>query len=266
MGVSSKIKERIPRLAKLKYRNAKRVRLADILLALIMLLLGVVTIVFSHHISKYLHWVVGSILWLSAILLFFIYFHYKEFVDSKNGEYMLAWFLIVIGVLVVSVPSRSIIAISVAWGIWSIIKSVRELNEEIQLIRERKKVFFKTLFSLFELVMGTILLMELTDEAIGHHVIILGVSFISHGIKDLNAVFSKDYDKMETVASMRDGFVNVMTKASHAVDKMTSAMSSKSKDVTPEEEKAYDDVDSENALKSEQNEGDTQNKNETTGK
>lgn len=228
MGVADKASEYIPHLGRLSSRRAKGVRALDIVVALLMIILGAVTIFFSKSISHYLHWIVGVILWGISLMLFVLYFHYKEYVNPRNGEYMLAWFLLVAGILIVSVPSRSIVVISVIWGLWSIVKSVRELNEQIQLKRQHKRILFKTLISLFELVMGTILLMELTDEAIGHHVVILGISFISHGIQDLNAVFSRDYDNLERVAAMREGLLSVVKRASKAANRVADATSARS--------------------------------------
>ncbi len=225
-----KVNLNIPKLKKLKLKKAKQSRNVDILIALMMIALGMVTIIFYHHISVYLHLVVGALLIIFATVIFYRYFHLKEFSNPANGDFMVACIMIVISVLVMSVPKRSILAISVIWGLWSVLKGVKELNEDIQFKLQGRKIFWKVALTLFEIVMGTILLMELTSDAIGHHVIVLGISFLSHGLKDLNAVFNKDYDKVETASEMKASFLTVVDKAAHAMDKVTHVMDDNSEE------------------------------------
>lgn len=169
-------------------------RIVEILLAVCMLVLGCVACLFSHEIAESLHYIIGGLMLAAGMLLCIRYFLHKEYLDSGNVQFVLGLIGLVLGVLIVSVPARSLVFISVVWGAWSVVKAIHELNELVQKRLQGEPIFFKTIFSIAELVLGTVLLMELT-EAIGHHVILLGCSFISHGLRNLGALFERPKER-----------------------------------------------------------------------
>ncbi len=152
------------------------------LMAVAFLILGVGAVCFSSEVATYIHIIIGVTLMGSGLFLGSKYFFRKLYSDPTNIYFVMGMLAIVLGILTVSVPGRSLVAISVIWGAWSVLKAIHELNQLVQVRLHGGHVILKALSSVVELVFGMVLLMELT-EAIGHHVIILGISFLSHGVR-----------------------------------------------------------------------------------
>lgn len=157
--------------------------------ALLFIALGAAACVFSDSIATSFHYYAGSVVGFVGIIIIFIYFKRKEYTEPYNNHFIIGAVNVVIAILIIAVPDRSMKFICVIWGAWSVLKAIFELNRLLQLkFNENKRILIKSIFAILELVLGVVLLLELTN-ALGHHIILLGMSFITGGMKVLVSLY-----------------------------------------------------------------------------
>ena len=151
-------------------------------LGILSMLLGAFFCWQTEHIAEHIHLYAGAALVLNGIVFAFLFFWRKEYYNSKSRTLQIGLLLIAAGTVILCTPHDSKLVICIIWGIFSIVKAVLEIDH---LVKERSyemRVWVQAAFSLTELVLGIILLLELT-HGISHHVLLLGVSWVVDGIE-----------------------------------------------------------------------------------
>ena len=156
--------------------------------ALLFLAIGILACVFSHRILHLFHYLVSGLLFFTGGVELYLYFSWKNYLDPQNPQFKIGVLTLVAAILIFLVPERSLVFICVVWGSLSILKAVNEWNRLIQQKLQGERIFLPAFVSLVELVLGIILILELTN-AIGHHIVWLGISIINMGVNSLLSFF-----------------------------------------------------------------------------
>ncbi len=141
---------------------------------------GIALVSFSQYLDSYFHYILGAVLILMSLASFIFYFVMKEYTNSSNYRLIKCIIIFAIGLLISASP-RSPIFVCVIWGAFSILKSAFEFHDIVQAFHHKEYQIVRLFLAIIEFVLGIILLLELTD-ALGHHIMFLGISFIIHGI------------------------------------------------------------------------------------
>ena len=157
-------------------------KVTDKMLGGIFILLGLMTCIFANRMVSVFHYIVGGVILITGSVRLFCYFHSHAYEDPANNHFIVGMVDIVIGILIVAVPGRSMIFICLVWGVWSVVKAILTMNRLIQQRLQGYHVTVKVIIAMIELVLGITLMLELTN-AIGHHILLLGLTFIVGGIK-----------------------------------------------------------------------------------
>ncbi len=157
-------------------------KISDISLGTILILTGAFMLAFSSAIASYINVVLGVILFLIGGFMSFGFFSRKKYQNSKDYTFVIALFLASAGVFSIATPERSTIIVGVLWGLMSVSKGVFGINSQIGRKVNGEKILIPLLSSVIELVMGLILLIELSQEAISHHVILLSLTLMADGL------------------------------------------------------------------------------------
>ena len=151
-------------------------------LGILSMLLGAFFCIETDHIAEQIHLYAGAALMLNGVIFSFLFFWRKEYYNAKSRTLQIGLLLIAAATVILCTPHDSKLVICIIWGIFSIVKAVLEIDH---LVKERSmemRVWVQAAFSLTELILGIILLLELT-HGISHHVLFLGVSWIVDGIE-----------------------------------------------------------------------------------
>lgn len=151
-------------------------------LGFLSMLLGMFFCWQADHITEWIHIYAGIALVLNGVVFTVLFFFRKEYYNAQSRTLQIGLVLIAAGTVILCTPHDSKLMICIIWGIFSIIKAVLEIDH---LVKERSmemRVWVQAAFSLTELILGIILLLELT-HGISHHVLFLGISWIVDGIE-----------------------------------------------------------------------------------
>ena len=148
------------------------------------ILMGVVFCWNSERIAESIHLYIGAALILNGIALSFLFFWRREYYKPQSRMLRIGLLLTSAGIVVSCSHHYSQFVICIVWGIISIVKSSWEIDHLVKERSLRLRVWIQAAFSLTELVLGIILLLELTG-GIRHHVLFLGISWIADGTERL---------------------------------------------------------------------------------
>ena len=172
----------------------KMEKLARLLLAALYIVFGLISCFYAEPLAHIFHYIIGVMVGLSGILGLFVYFTKKCYLDKENKDFIENVLNIVVAILIIAAPATSAIFICVVWGISSILKSILELNHLIQEKLLGRRILWKSVFCCIELGLGIVLLLELTN-AVGHHILLLGISMVSIGLRNFFA-YDKEIDEV----------------------------------------------------------------------
>ena len=151
-------------------------------LGILSMLLGAFFCWQADHMAERIHLYAGAALMVNGVTFTFLFFWRKEYYNLKSRTLQIGLILIAAATVILCTPHDSKLVICIIWGIFSIVKAVLEIDH---LVKERSlamRVWMQAAFSVTELVLGIILLLELT-HGISHHVLFLGVSWVVDGIE-----------------------------------------------------------------------------------
>ncbi|MGN0906340.1 MAG: DUF308 domain-containing protein [Bullifex sp.] len=166
----------------------KTKRTSDLLQGFLLMLCSVVMLCFRSAITSYINIVLGIILIIMGLFVSFGYFHFRKYNNTNDHSFIIALILVSSGVFSIATPARSFIIIGILWGLISVLKGIFGINSQIGRMIKGEKFLFSLLSSALELVMGLILLIELSNEAMSHHVILLSFTLFAEGLSHFSLI------------------------------------------------------------------------------
>lgn len=141
---------------------------------------GALLVVFSSHLDDFFHIIIGITLCALSSFSLFVGISHGNCKKDSDSTVTKNSVLLAIGVIILASPHSQLIT-CVIWGVYSIFKSAAELQSIVHAFYLRKYRILRLSLTIAEMVLGILLLLELTD-GIGHHIVFLGITFVVQGI------------------------------------------------------------------------------------
>lgn len=155
---------------------------SDIILGIILILASIAMLIFSSSIALYINVMLGVILVIMGAFLGYGYFRLGKYRNRNDYSFIISMLFITAGVFAIATPERSFRMIGILWGLLSVFKGIWGINSQVGRKLDGERILLPLCSSLLELVMGLILLIELSSEAMSHHVILLAVTLFADGL------------------------------------------------------------------------------------
>lgn len=150
------------------------------LLAVAGIAAGVTLAILGERLTDVFHYVVGGFSFALGIVSFLSAYFMRE---KPNYRVATGVILLALGFLTVLSP-HSPVFVCVLWGILSVVKAAFGIDKCVKLRMKGGHCAVRFLFDFAELMLGILLLLELTD-ALGHHILFLGVALTVYGLEYL---------------------------------------------------------------------------------
>lgn len=147
------------------------------------MLVGILLVVCADRLWDVFHYIMGGALCVIALCSLAIGIADGCYRNDRDRTVLKQTLLLALGVLVLASP-HSPLFVCVVWGAYSIVKSAMEFQSIAHSFSLRQFRFLRLGLTVAELVMGILLLLELTD-ALGHHITFLGGTFLIQGLNYL---------------------------------------------------------------------------------
>lgn len=147
---------------------------------------GIISLAFNKQIASYINIVIAFLLLFFSIILSLSYFLGKHYKESNNHLFVFSLSLLALSIFSFFTPERSFRIIVIIWALISIAKGINGINDGVSNLIIYKKHLFQLLMSIISFFMGIILLIEMNEKAVSHHVILLSFSMIADSLGALN--------------------------------------------------------------------------------
>ena len=156
-------------------------------IAFLLIILGCICVFFTDRFYEKLPLLLGEVmvaLGTVDVIRGFCTGEYKkkETKLTSNGIVNL-----LVGIVMLRLKSDSYILIGAIWGTLGLLKGSEELNKAICAIAGKEPFVRELLSAVIELVLGILLLLE-PDGNLHHHIVILGLELIVHGVRYIRKV------------------------------------------------------------------------------
>lgn len=151
-----------------------------LLLAVAGIAAGVTLVLLGDRLTEVFHYVVGGFSFALGIVSFISAYLLR---NQPNYRVAMGVVLIALGFLTVLSP-HSPVFVCVLWGVLSVIKAAFGIDKCVKMKMKGGHCAVRFLFDFAELALGILLLLELTD-ALGHHILFLGVALTVYGLEYL---------------------------------------------------------------------------------
>ena len=144
---------------------------------IIYILLGILIIVFRNPLYPYVTYLVALSIFLFGLDSILEIFEEKGF-NKKDIYHLVDGSILIITSLIICFVVKDFIVMCFVWGIWTILREIKELNGEIYHIIKKKYGFTSLVESIAVVVLAITLLTNPTEHHVKFHIIVLGIEFM----------------------------------------------------------------------------------------
>lgn len=156
--------------------------------AAINVVLGVLCVAITSHITELLPYLVGGMMILIGFTRFIIALIKHEYRHTKTNRTAMSLIVTALGVMIIIQQLQpenesAITFISIVWGILGLLEGAHALNIAFERIANSERSIYFLLRGMVELVVAFMLLYNPTNHATHHfHIIVFGINLIIDGI------------------------------------------------------------------------------------